>query len=181
MGQTAGRPVERTQRMDRTLERCMRLLERRVAALRMLASGLEDTCEAIADQDTNRLHQCLAPLDHLCTELRFLGEEASGLRAVAAERGGADPGGAPSSPAECLEALARDLEGDEAVHFAQLFQDMIEADHRSRQAGQVLTALLRRSRRSVSVLMNFHLSRSSSARGGETTDPLARPPLRVKA
>ena len=158
----------------------MRLLERRVAALRMLAGGLEDTCEAVADQDTNRLHQCLAPLDHLCTELRFLGEEAGGLHGEAAERGGADPGGAAISPADCLEALARDLDGDDALHFAQLFQELKEADRRSRQAGKILAALLRRSRRSVSVLMNFHSSRLSPAREGGTFDPLARPPLRVR-
>ena len=158
----------------------MRLLERRVAALRMLAGGLEDTCEAVADQDTNRLHQCLAPLDHLCTELRFLGEEAGGLRAEAAERGRVNPGGATISPADCLETLARGLDGDDALHFAQLFQELKVADHRSRQAGQVLAALLRRSRRSVSVLMNFHASRLSSTRAGETFDPLAQPPLRVR-
>ncbi len=166
--------------MTTSLALCIRLIERRVAALQMLASSLEEATAAISAWDVNSLHGALTHVEHVATELSYLEEEAGRKMAgLAAESSAHDP-----SQEECLAILAAKVKAgggneQDARKTMRLIAGLRVAYREARNRGREFEALLRRTRRSVSVLMNFHGMRFTTD-GTGTIGQLARPPLQVK-
>ena len=166
--------------MTASLALCIRLIERRVTALQMLASSLREATAAISAWDVNSLHGALTHVEHVATELGYLEEEAARKMAgMAAESSVRNP-----SQEECLAILAAKAKAEgeseeDARKTMRLIAELRVSYHEARNRGREFEALLRRTRRSVSVLMNFHGMRFTTD-GTGTIGQLARPPLQVK-
>ena len=135
--------------MKREVQQYLELLERRLATLRLLATDLDESRAAYVTLDLRSMHQHIARQENLCTEIRLLDAELQNmkekLRALAAA------GEMPSSLSE-LEAQL-DPTSARQLHLLMSGLKTIQAD--VRRLSHVHTELLRRSRRSVNVLLNF--------------------------
>jgi len=130
-------------------ERFAELLRRRLVTLRLLAADLEESRKAYVDLDLPAMHRHNSQQERLCTEISLIDAELRDLRkklmGSAAEGGwGAawdrlEAGSDPDS-ARQLQLLLGGLKG-------------IQAD--MRRLSRVHAELLKRSRRSVNVLLNF--------------------------
>lgn len=157
--------------MDRKLIHYFNLLERRVSAFRMLAAGLEASCSALSELDLDTIHKSIAEQEHLCTEIRFLDDEMGRILEPMPENT------ASELVSGRLDSLEEQLGAEESKRFYRLCSELEEAHKEVRHRNRVHTSLLRRSRRSVNVLMNFltNLSQThgpSSAGGTPSRVPL---------
>lgn len=147
----------------------MNLLKRRVAALRLLAAGLEASCTALTNLDLSGIHQGIAQQENLCSEIRFLDEEMRRLHHALFQQAGPAEGIGP------MEELAQFLDPGGVKQLGDLFAELQTCHARVRYLNSVHGGLLRRSRRSVNVLMNF----LSGPAGGR--DEALRHPAGLKA
>jgi len=135
--------------MNREVQQYLELLERRLATLRLLASDLDESRSAYVTLDLRSMHQHIARQENLCTEIRLLEAELQNmkekLRALAAA------GEMPSSLSEIEAQL--DPTSARQLHLLMGGLKAIQAD--VRRLSRVHSELLRRSRRSVNVLLNF--------------------------
>jgi chromosome segregation ATPase len=135
--------------MKREVQQYLELLERRLATLRLLATDLDESRSAYVTLDLRSMHQHIVRQENLCTEIRLLDAELQNmkekLRALAAA------GEIPSSLSE-LEAQL-DPTSARQLHLLMGGLKAIQAD--VRRLSRVHSELLRRSRRSVNVLLNF--------------------------
>ena len=135
--------------MKSEVQRYLELLERRLATLRMLATDLEESRSAYVTLDLRAMHQHISHQESLCTEIRMLDAELHGLKGKLA--GLAAAGEIPATlgdlGAQFDPASARQL------HLLLGGLKAIQAD--VRRLSRVHSELLRRSRRSVNVLLNF--------------------------
>ena len=135
--------------MNREVQQYLELLERRLATLRLLASDLDESRSAYVTLDLRSMHQHIARQENLCTEIRLLEAELQNmkekLRALAAA------GEMPSSLSEIEAQL--DPTSARQLHLLMGGLKAIQAD--VRRLNRVHSELLRRSRRSVNVLLNF--------------------------
>jgi len=135
--------------MKREVQQYLDLLERRLATLRLLATDLDESRSAYVTLDLRSMHQHISRQETLCAEIRLLDAELQNmkdkLRVLASE------GEMPSSLSE-LEAQL-DPTSARQLHLLMGGLKAIQADvHR---LSRVHAELLRRSRRSVNVLLNF--------------------------
>jgi hypothetical protein len=135
--------------MKSEVQRYLELLERRLATLRMLATDLDESRSAYVTLDLRAMHQHIAHQENLCTEIRMLDHELHGLKGkitglVAA---GEIPSALGDLETQFDPASARQL------HLLLGGLKAIQAD--VRRLSRVHSELLRRSRRSVNVLLNF--------------------------
>ena len=135
--------------MKREVQQYLELLERRLATLRLLATDLDESRAAYVTLDLRSMHQHIARQENLCTEIRLLEAELQNmkekLRALAAA------GEMPSSLSEIEAQL--DPTSARQLHLLMGGLKAIQAD--VRRLSRVHSELLRRSRRSVNVLLNF--------------------------
>jgi chromosome segregation ATPase len=135
--------------MKHEVQQYLELLERRLATLRLLATDLDESRSAYVTLDLRSMHEHIARQENLCTEIRLLDAELQNmkekLRALAAA------GEIPSSLSE-LEAQL-DPTSARQLHLLMGGLKAIQAD--VRRLSRVHSELLRRSRRSVNVLLNF--------------------------
>jgi hypothetical protein len=135
--------------MNREVQIYLELLERRLATLRLLAADLDESRSAYVTLDLHLMHQHISRQENLCTEIRMLDAELQRmkekLRALAAN------GDMPTTMSE-LEAQL-DPASARQLHLLLGGLKAIQAD--VRRLSRVHSELLRRSRRSVNVLMNF--------------------------
>lgn len=135
--------------MKREVEQYLELLERRLATLRMLATDLDESRSAYVTLDLQAMHQHIARQENLCAQIRMLDAELQGmkekLRALAAT--GEIPATLNELEAQLDPASARQL------HLLMGGLKAIQSD--VRRLSRVHSELLRRSRRSVNVLLNF--------------------------
>ncbi len=131
------------------VQRYLELLERRLATLRLLATDLDESRSAYVSLDLRAMHQHIAHQENLCTESRMLDTELSGLNGTLT--GLAATGEIPS-PLGQLEAQF-DPASARQLHLLLGGLKAIQAD--VRRLSRVHSELLRRSRRSVNVLLNF--------------------------
>jgi hypothetical protein len=135
--------------MKSEVQRYLELLERRLATLRLLATDLDESRSAYVTLDLLAMHQHIAHQENLCTEIRMLDAELQDLKGTLA--GLAAAGEIPSS----LGDLETQLDPTSARQLHLLLGGLkaIQAD--VRRLSRVHSELLRRSRRSVNVLLNF--------------------------
>jgi hypothetical protein len=135
--------------MNLEVQHYLELLERRLVTLRLLATDLDESRSAYVELDLRRMHQHISNQENLCAEIRLLDAELTGLREKLAKTGtsGAVPPGLSQLEAQLDPASARQL------HLLLSGLKTIQAD--VRRLSRVHSELLRRSRRSVNVLLNF--------------------------
>jgi hypothetical protein len=135
--------------MKNEAQRYLELLERRLATLRLLATDLDESRSAYVSLDLRAMHQHIAHQENLCTEIRMLDTELNGLKGKLTGRAATGEIPSPLGPLEAQfdPASARQL------HLLLGGLKAIQAD--VRRLSRVHSELLRRSRRSVNVLLNF--------------------------
>jgi hypothetical protein len=132
--------------MKSEVQRYLLLLERRLATLRLLAADLDESRSAYVTLDLRAMHQHTSHQENLCTEIRMLDSELQDLKAKLT--GLAAAGEIPSAASAQFDPTsARQL------HLLLGGLKAIQAD--VRRLSRVHSELLRRSRRSVNVLLNF--------------------------
>ena len=151
--------------MKREVQQYLELLERRLATLRLLATDLDESRAAYVTLDLRLMHQHIAHQENLCTEIRLLDAELQNMKEKL--RGLAAAGEIPSTLGE-LEAQLDPLSARQ-LHLLMGGLKAIQAD--VRRLSRVHSELLRRSRRSVNVLLNFLAHYS-----GTYPVPQTRPP-----
>jgi hypothetical protein len=135
--------------MNSDLQRYLELLERRLVTLRLLATDLDESRSAYVTLDLRAMHRHISHQENLCTEIRMLDAELHDLKVKLT--GSTAAGGIPSKLGG-LEAQL-DPSSDRQLHLMLGGLKAIQAD--VRRLSRVHSELLRRSRRSVNVLLNF--------------------------
>ena len=135
--------------LEREAQRYLDLLERRLATLRLLAADLDESRLAYVTLDLRAMHQHIANQENLCTEVRMLDFELQETKRKLT--GAAAAGEMPAA----LSKLEAQLDPASARQLELLLGGLkgIQAD--VRRLCRVHSELLRRSRRSVNVLLNF--------------------------
>jgi chromosome segregation ATPase len=135
--------------MKREVQQYLELLERRLTTLRMLAADLDESRSAYVTLDLRSMHQHISRQENLCTEIRLLDSELQNMKEKL--RGLAAAGEMPSTLGE-LEAQLDPLSARQ-LNLLMGGLKTIQAD--VRRLSRVHSELLRRSRRTVNVLLNF--------------------------
>ena len=135
--------------MKSEVQHYLELLERRLATLRLLAADLDESRTAYVTLDLRAMHQHNSHQENLCTEIRLLDAELLDQKGKLS--GVAAAGEMPST----LGGLESQLDPASARQLQLLLGGLkaIQAD--VRRLSRVHSELLRRSRRSVNVLLNF--------------------------
>jgi len=135
--------------MKREVQQYMELLERRLATLRMLAADLDESRSAYVTLDLRSMHQHISRQENLCMEIRLVDAELQNMKEKL--RGLAAAGEIPSTLGE-LEAQLDPMSARQ-LHLLMGGLKAIQVD--VRRLSRVHSELLRRSRRTVNVLLNF--------------------------
>ena len=135
--------------MKHEVQHYLELLERRLATLRLLATDLDESRSAYVSLDLRLMHQHISRQENLCTEIRVLDAELQNMKEKL--RGLAAAGEMPATLGD-LEAQLDPMSARQ-LHLLLGGLKAIQAD--VRRLSRVHSELLRRSRRSVNVLLNF--------------------------
>jgi hypothetical protein len=135
--------------MKQEVQQYLDLLERRLATLRLLAADLDESRSAYVTLDLRAMHQHIARQESLCTAIRTLDTELQNMKQRL--RGLAAAGEMPSTLGEIEAQL--DPASARQLHLLMGGLKAIQSD--VRRLSRVHSELLRRSRRSVNVLLNF--------------------------
>ena len=130
----------------------LELLKRRVASLRLIAKELHDCRDSLTGMDLEEIWEHISYQQGLCSEIRFLDGELRGLRRQLAEAGGLKP------EAMSAAAFAGLFDAGPASQLRQVMEDLTGVQQSVRRLNQVYAGLLRRSRRSINVLINVMTS-----------------------
>ncbi|MBI1749427.1 MAG: flagellar export chaperone FlgN [Acidobacteria bacterium] len=135
--------------MEREIERYFDLLRQRLNALQQMAGALHEGQGAFSSFDMTAIQRSIAQQENLCTELRYIDREQRVLQdrfaaAFQLDRNCAD-----------LSAVAGRLQPATAAHLRSLLDQIGEAQSEVHRLNRVHGALLRRSRRTVNILMNL--------------------------
>jgi len=135
--------------MRHEVDHYLQLLERRLATFRMLAADLDESRSAYVNLDLRAMHSHILRQENLCAEIRILDNELQSMKEKL--RGLATAGEIPSTLGE-LEAQL-DPTSARQLHLLMGGLKAIQAD--VRRLSRVHSEILRRSRRTVNVLLNF--------------------------
>jgi hypothetical protein len=135
--------------MKREVQRYLELLERRLVTLRLLARDLDASRTAYVDLDLRAMHQHISQQEDLCTEIRLLDAELKSVREKLT-----DPG-APGKLPVAVTQLEAQLDPASGRQLQLLLSGLKAVQADVRRLSRVHSELLRRSRRSVNVLLNF--------------------------
>jgi chromosome segregation ATPase len=135
--------------MKHEVQHYLELLERRLATLRLLATDLDESRSAYVTLDLRSMHHHIARQENLCTEIRMLDAELQNMKERL--RSLATAGEMPATLGD-LEAQLDPMSARQ-LHLLLGGLKAIQAD--VRRLSRVHSELLRRSRRSVNVLLNF--------------------------
>jgi chromosome segregation ATPase len=149
--------------MKHEVQRYLELLEKRLATLRMLATDLDESRAAYVSLDLRSMHQHTARQENLCAEIHMLDSELLSMKESL--RNLVAAGEMPATLGE-LEAQLDPMSARQ-LHVLLGGLKAIQSD--VRRLSRVHSELLRRSRRSVNVLLNFLAHYS-----GTYPDPLTR-------
>jgi hypothetical protein len=117
--------------MEPTSDLYYQLITRRIEMLRLLAAALRQSQKAVTARDLDGIYQGTLQQENLCAGIRFLDQEIK---------------------------TAKNSSGPGAQRTSQeigLIEDLLTAESEVRYLNRVQAGLLRRSRRSVNVLVNF--------------------------
>jgi hypothetical protein len=135
--------------MKHEVQRYLELLERRLVTLRLLAADLDESRSAYVELDLRAMHHHISNQENLCMEIRLLDAE---LRSVSEQIKGQTTPGEKSPP---LGRLADHLDPKSARQLQLLLGGLAAIQADVRRLSRVHSELLKRSRRSVNVLLNF--------------------------
>jgi len=135
--------------MKQEVQHYLELLERRLVTLRMLAADLDESRTAYVELDLRAMHQHISNQENLCMEIRLLDAE---LRSLSEKLTGPTTAGDPSSVLSRIEAQ---LDPQPARQLQLLLTGLAAIQADVRRLSRVHSELLKRSRRSVNVLLNF--------------------------
>jgi hypothetical protein len=128
------------------------LLKRRLASLRLMAKELHDCRQALVSMDLESTREHISYQQGLCSEIRFLDHELQSLRSQIVAAAGLRPGSSDKVAFVSLFDTASALE-------LRRVQDELAAVQKSVfRLNRVYAGLLRRSRRSINVLINVMAS-----------------------
>jgi hypothetical protein len=135
--------------MEHEVRAYLELLERRLTTLRLLATDLQESQSAYVSLDLRSMHQHISHQENLCTEIRMLDAELQNVR---------EKFTGPGEKGEKLTTLAEleaQLDPTSARQLRLLLGGLKSIQADVRRLSRVHSELLRRSRRSVNVLLNF--------------------------
>jgi hypothetical protein len=135
--------------MEGEVRQYLELLERRLSALRMLATDLDECRSAYVTLDLQGIHRHISRQESLCTEIRALDTELLHMKKKL--RGSATETAMPST----FSGLEARLDPESARQLHLLLGGLKAIQVDVRRLSRVHAELLRRSRRSVNVLLNF--------------------------
>ena len=135
--------------MKPEIHRYLELLERRLATLRMLATGLQESRAAITEMDLESINSHIAHQESLCTEIRFLDGELEALKRQLSSEFQQD------LDLTNLTTLQGLLDPASERRMRGLVSGLATIQADVRRLNRVQAELLRRSRRSINVLINF--------------------------
>lgn len=133
--------------MENAARRYGELIERRLGALRLLETELRECQEALVKMDLERILQHLAHQEIFLSEIGFLEQQMAPLEQQL-------PRGLPPGQQSLVERLALCLDPATTARLQGLVRETGEVRAQVQRLNRVLSALLRRSRRSINVLMN---------------------------
>jgi hypothetical protein len=142
-------------------QRYIELLKRRVASLRLVAKELRECRESFTSMDLEATREHISYQRGLCSEIRSLDGELRVLRRQLAEGGGLEPEGMSTA------AFAKLFDADSALQLRQVMDNLAVVQNTVRRLNRVYAGLLRRSRRSMNVLINV----MASYRGSYSPSP----------
>lgn len=142
--------------MDREIQQFFELLSRRLASLHLLAADLESAREALVNMDLNGIHEHNTYQENACKEIGFLNQQLeTNWKRLSGEAQSGDEGSGDVT-------LTQRWKPEEKERLGSLLGEMDIAQKKVRGLNRVQAGLLRRSRRSVNVLMNFMANYSAT-------------------
>ena len=129
-------------------QRYIELLKRRAASLRLTARELRECRESFTKTDLEAIREHISYQKSLCAEIRALDDELGVLRRQLAAAAGLEPEGMS------VAAFAALFDADSALQLRQVMDDLAVAQKTVRRLNRVYAGLLRRSRRTINVLIN---------------------------
>jgi hypothetical protein len=139
------------------------LLKRRGASLRLTARELRECQESFTSGDLEAMGEHVLYQKSLCSEIRALDDELGVLRRQMAVASGLQPDGMS------LVAFEGLCDADSSLQLRQVRGDLEVVQERVGRLNRVYAGLLRRSRRSIDVLINMmadHIETCSPSPGG---------------
>ena len=133
-------------------QRYIELLKRRAASLRLTARELRECRESFTKMDLEAIREHISYQKSLCAEIRALDDELGVLRRQLAAAAGLEPEGMSAI------AFAKLFDADSALQLRQVMDDLAVVQKVVRRLNRVYAGLLRRSRRSINVLINVMAS-----------------------
>jgi FlgN protein len=131
--------------MSPELETYLELLEKRLSLLRLLAQEFVDGRKEFVALDLDGMYRRISEQEELCRQIHRLHPAIQALQQTCAKQLGLDGGPAQAAPEK--EVWAERL--------ARVMQELGKAQAEVGRLNQIHAAYLRRSRRTVQVLMNF--------------------------
>ena len=133
-------------------QRYIELLKRRAASLRLTAKELRDCRESFTRMDLEAIRDHISYQKSLCAEIHALDDELGVLRRQLAAAAGLEPEGMSAT------AFVGLFDASSAVQLRQVMDDLAAVQNTVRRLNCVYAGLLRRSRRSINVLINVMAS-----------------------
>jgi hypothetical protein len=128
------------------------LLKRRIASLRLIAKELRDCRESFVSMNLESTREHISYQQGLCSEIRFLDQDLGVLRRQIAQAAGLDPDGLDES------AFVSVFDSASALELRQVLRELAAVQKAVRRLNRVHSGLLKRSRRSINVLINVMAS-----------------------
>jgi hypothetical protein len=128
------------------------LLKRRLASLRLMAKELVDCRHSFVSMDIESAREHISYQQGLCSEIRFLDHELRVLRAQIVGAAGLQPDGLDNA------AFASLFDNSSALELRQVVGELTDVQKRVWRLNRVYAGLIRRSRRSINVLINVMAS-----------------------
>jgi len=128
------------------------LLKRRVASLRLMAKELRDCRGPFINMDLEATRGHISYQQGLCSEIRFLDNELGALKRQMAKARGLDPERLSNS------RFAKLFDDGSAWELRQILEEHVRVQKSVWRLNRVYAGLLRRSRRSINVLINVMAS-----------------------
>jgi hypothetical protein len=129
-------------------QRYIELLKRRAASLRLTARELRECRESFTKMDLEGIREHISYQKSLCAEIRALDDELGVLRRQLAVAAGLEPEGMS------VAAFVSLFDADSAWQLRQVMDGLAVVQKTVRRLNRVYAGLLRRSRRSINVLIN---------------------------
>jgi hypothetical protein len=128
------------------------LLKRRLASLRLMAKELRDCRQSFVRMDLESTREHISYQQGLCSEIRFLDHELGVLRSQIVGAAALHPDGSDNS------AFAKVFDSASALELRRIMGELAAVQKSVWRLNRVYAGLLRRSRRSINVLINVMAS-----------------------